>query len=74
MFWKVIFSKFIYIIYINKLRIYISENYITYNMDKSESNKNDFFLRIQYAFPILYEKVCLYFINIYLLLFIIFIL
>lgn len=33
-------------------------------MDKSESNKNDFFLRIQYAFPILYEKVCLYFINI----------
>lgn len=37
-------------------------------MDKSESNKNDFFLRIQYAFPILYEKVCLYFINIYLLL------
>lgn len=34
-------------------------------MDKSESNKNDFFLRIQYAFPILYEKVCLYSINIY---------
>lgn len=43
-------------------------------MDKSENNKNDFFLRIQYAFPILYEKVCLYFINIYLLLFIIFML
>ncbi|XP_048265921.1 anaphase-promoting complex subunit 2 isoform X2 [Bombus terrestris] len=28
-----------------------------YNMDKSQINKNDFFFQVQYAFPILYEKI-----------------
>lgn len=35
-----------------------------YSMDKSQINKNDFFPQVQYAFPILYEKVCLYLVNI----------